>query len=75
MATVKIYLEGNETVEQAEEVLFKALTQKQELDPKESFTDPAMIDVQEVLIKAQGEIYQRMLNRIFDVLDEEFQEG
>ena len=75
MAEVRILLAKGENPDQAEDLLYKALTHKRELDPQESFDDPAMIDVQDVLIKSHGERYQRMLLEIFDVLDEEFQDG
>lgn len=71
MSTVKIILAENETIEAAEENLFKALSSKRSHDPQESWNDPAMLDVQHAMEKAHADMYTSMIADVIDALEEE----
>ena len=65
---VKIYLEGNEIPEQADELLQKALNHGKE--HIEDFPDPAARDLAVTFERSYDEMYQEMLREIFSYLDE-----
>ena len=74
---VKIYAEGDETPEQAEEALFKALSAQRNGDAhlNESFDDPAMVDLSRRLAEEHKKIYQDLVQEINDAIDEEYNDG
>lgn len=74
---VKIFLEGNETIQDAEEALSKALEFHKlgEVHVNESFEDPAMEDVENRLEVLFNKMYQEMLQEVSEALDEEYQNG
>lgn len=73
MAEVKILLQKGESIDDAEDLLFKALTKK--LNPEESFNDPAMIDLSEHVMRIHKQMYVDMIREISDALDAEFSDG
>jgi hypothetical protein len=74
MAKVKIFLEPGETQQDAEDSLFKAMQHHNtgEVHSSHSFQDPAMVAVSQKMEKIHSEIYQDMLNEIFQELDKEY---
>lgn len=74
MAKVKIFLEENETVQDAEDSLFKALNHHNSGDVHAShtFQDPAMVAVADRMEDIHKKIYQDMMTEIFEVLDKEY---
>jgi hypothetical protein len=73
MATIKIFLEDNETEHDVKEMLRKAL----DTDPKEhddNFAQPAAKDVYEKMLSEHENMWERMLREISAVLDEEVAE-
>jgi len=76
MARVKIILDKNETMHEAEETLFKALNMQRTGDVhKGDFVDPAMTDVALRMKGAHEIMYKEMLEEIEAVLDEEYTDG
>lgn len=74
MADVKIKLEKNETPEEVEELLFKALSHHRTGGQhKEGFTDPAMANLHEKFLKAHRDMYVELLKDVLNALDEEYQ--
>lgn len=71
---VKIILDKNETVEEAEELLFKALDLHRtgEVHTRESFDDPAMVDIEDRVLKSYSDMHKDMLEEISEALDEEY---
>ena len=70
---VKITLEKGETIEQAEEKLYKALDSHRNGDlHTEDFTDPAMKDLIDKMLRMHDQTYQELLQEIFDELDKEY---
>lgn len=69
---VKIFLEGNETREEAKELLFKALSAQEENEiHNDTFADPVM-EAAAIELKAQySESLRTMINEIVDLLDVE----
>ncbi len=74
MAKVKIFLDKDETMQEAEESLFKALNHHSSGDvhEEESFADPAMTDLFNKLQQLHKTIYAEMLMDINDVLDQDY---
>lgn len=73
MSKVRILLQGGESIEAAKEELFKALEAQR--TPKESFSDPAMIDASQQAIAIYDEEYALMLEEINTALDAEYGEN
>lgn len=73
MSKVKIFLEEDETLEQAEADLFKAIGYHVNGDAHESedFADPAMRDTAQRMEEAHRNTYARMLEEIFEALDKD----
>lgn len=72
MAVVKILLEDNETPEEAEEMLLKALTHHSAGgEHKEDFTQPAARDVVHTLLNEHSKMWNNILKEIFEVIDED----
>tara|TARA_R110000868_G_C10973188_1_gene771551 strand:+ start:86845 stop:87078 length:234 start_codon:yes stop_codon:yes gene_type:complete len=71
---VKIELKKGETKEEAEELLFKALDLHRtgEIHTRESFEDPAMLDISQRVAKVQEDIHAEMMAEIFEALDGEY---
>jgi len=71
---VKIKLEGKETVLEAEELLFKALSLHRSGDVhlNESFDDPVMVDISNKMEKIHEDIYQEMMDEVIEALDEDY---
>ena len=73
MTKIKILLDKNETPEEAEEILYKALNAQRNGDiHTEDFSDPAMVDVVSVMEKFHKYIYVDMMREIQEVLDREY---
>lgn len=76
MAQVKIILGKNETMQEAEETLYKALDMHRNGDAhKEDFSDPAMRDVVQRMQSAHDKMYKEMMQEIEEVLDQEYTDG
>lgn len=73
MANVKIELQEGETIEQAEEVLFKALRSQRDgsIHQDGKFHDPAIEELSIKLIKLHEAEYNLMLQEIFKELEDE----
>lgn len=73
MPNVKIELKKNETPEQAEELLFKALESQRngEIHGGEEFSDPAMSHLLDRMELMHKEMYEEALREIIQVLEEE----
>lgn len=73
---VKIIPGNNETIEQAEENLYKALNAQRtgELHT-EKFLDPAMVDLVERMQTAHENMYAEMMQEIMDELDKEYNDN
>lgn len=74
MANVKIFLNKGETLEEAEDLLFKSLNlhNSGEVHDEQTFDDPAMDHVCIRLQQEHKRIYQDLLNEIFMVLDQDY---
>ena len=76
MAHVKIILNKNETMHEAEETLFKALNMHRTGDQlTDDLQDPAMNDVVQRMETAHDKIYKEMMEEIEAVLDQEYTDG
>jgi hypothetical protein len=77
MADIKIILKKDETIEQVDNLLFKALDLHASGDVhlEESFDDPAMISTFDQLEKTQKQIYMEMLEEIFMEIDKQYTES
>lgn len=77
MAKIKIIADENETIEEAEKLLEKAMEFHSSGDAHddESFDDPAMTDVLNDMENTHKRIYLEMMQEIFQVLDEEYTDG
>lgn len=77
MAKIKVELEPGEDILSADEALFKALDHHRSGDAhlRESFDDPAMVDLSKRLFQAHEDIYEDMINEINEALDEDYQDG
>jgi len=73
MTKVKIIAGKGESVEEAEEKLYKAMNSHRtgELHT-EDFQDPAMKDLVQRMINKHGDMYKDMLDEIFNELDKEY---
>lgn len=74
MAKVNIILEKHETIEEAQEMLKKAL-ELQETHSEEAFDDPAMVDVENYLMREHAKIYAEMIAEINETLGEDYLDG
>ncbi len=74
MAEIKIFLGKDETVEEVESDLFKALNHhvSGEVHTEDKFSDPAIQDTAETMQEIHKKIYQDMLTEIFTELDKEY---
>ena len=74
MPKVKIYLEKGETIEEAEELLRKALDlhSSGDIHVEESYDDPAMIHTQERMEEIHNKIYDEMLQEVIEAINEEY---
>lgn len=72
MPKVKIQLNKHETIEEADEALLKALLHHVNGDVhlKESFDDPAMVDISQRMADMHEKVYKEMLQEIIEALDE-----
>lgn len=77
MAKVKIELDSGETVEQAEDLLFKAVLAQTsgEAHDETNFSDPAMADLINQLEKQHANMFLEMIQEINDELDKEYSDG
>lgn len=72
MARIAIYLDKDETEEEAQEALLKALQHHAAgKEHREAFHDPAARDVFNKLINEHKKMWNKMLKDIQKVLDEE----
>ena len=73
MTKVKVIAEKGESLDEAEEKLYKALNAHRTGDlHTEDFSDPAMKDLVERMTLKHEIIYKEMMDEIFEVLDEEY---
>lgn len=73
MPVVRINLEGGETAEEAEEIIFKAFSSQRDGSMHDGkFHDSAMEHLSETLIKLHEENYEEMLREICEELDKEY---
>jgi hypothetical protein len=74
MAKVKIFLDENETLEDAEDTLRKALDLhvSGDIHDGESFSDPAMIDTAVILERLHEDMYKKMIAEILQTLDRDY---
>lgn len=76
MPSVKIELKKGETPEQAEELLFKAISSQRNGDTHaEDFSDPAMADLLNLMLTLGDQEYALMLQEINAALSEDFKNG
>lgn len=76
MTKVRIIAEGGETIDEAEEKLYKAMRSHRTGDShSEDFSDPAMRDLLIKMENEHEEMYADMMREIFEVLDEEYSNG
>lgn len=69
---VKIIKDKNQSVEEAEELLHKALdSQRTGAQHSEEFQDPVMSELFSEMRNNYGEIYDSMMDQIFAELDKE----
>lgn len=71
---VKVIAEGSETQKDLDDGLFKAVDYHASGDAhmRESFDDPAMVDLSNKLAEAHEIIYQELLQEVQDELDKEY---
>lgn len=77
MAKVKIYLEEDETVQDAEESILKAMDHHNsgEVHAHHQFQDPAMNAVAGRMEEIHKKIQQEMLQEINEALDRDYSDG
>lgn len=76
MTKVKIIAENGETIDEAEEKLYKAMNSHRTGDMHtEEFSDPAMKDLLDRMKAKHGDMYEDMMREIFEVLDEEYSDN
>jgi len=68
MPTVKVVLNPDETIEEAKELLAKALSLDNAIDHKESYADPLAEDSLSELNQTVKEIYEKMFAELGAVL-------
>jgi hypothetical protein len=69
---VKIEVQKGQTREEAEELLYKALdSHRTGAQHSQEFQDPVMRELDAELQHVYGEIYQEMLEDIFEIIDKE----
>lgn len=73
MATVKVFLEQHDTIEDVQELLFKALSQHEsgEVHSEETFHQPAARAVYDKMMSEHALMWERMLREISEVIDAE----
>lgn len=76
MADIKIILKKDETIEEVDNLLFKALDMHASGDVhlEESFDDPAMVSTFDKLSDEQKKIYLEMLEEIYMEIDKQYME-
>ena len=75
MPNVKIELQNGETPEEAEELLFKAISAQRTGDiHREEFHDPAMRDMVQRMQRIHDENFQLMLQEIGQALNEDYED-
>lgn len=77
MAKLKIELESGEDILEADEAIFKALNLHRTGDAhlRESFDDPAMVDLSQRLFKLHEDVYKDLIQEINAALDEDYTDG
>jgi hypothetical protein len=72
MAKIKIYLEDDETIEQAEDLLFKAMQHHRAgAEHKQAFHQPSARDVFNKLIKEHEKTWSEIQKEINKIIDED----
>lgn len=76
MGKVKIFVDRNETVEDVEDSLLKAMNHHASGDvhDDDDFPDPAMVDVKDRMIIAHDVMYKNLLREVFEALEEDFKQ-
>lgn len=76
MPSVKIELKKGETPEQAEDLLLKAIESQRNGDVHgEEFSDPAMSNLVDLMLKLHEKEYALMLQEINEALEQEYRNG
>lgn len=76
MPNVKIFLDKDETPEQAEDLLFKAMeAQRNGEIHQDEFSDPAMRDLLDRMQKLYKDNYEEVIQEIMKALDEEYNQN
>ena len=68
MPKVKITLDENETIEEAKDLLIKALSLENAIDHKESYADPLAEESLNTLNDEVKELYKKMFSEIGEAL-------
>lgn len=73
MARVKIFLEDDETIEEAEESLLKALSSQSNGDAhaNDVFEDPAMVEASKFMEKKFEKLWDSLLKDVEKLIDKE----
>jgi hypothetical protein len=73
MPNVKIKLKKGESIQEAEETLYKALNAQRTGDMhKEDFSDPAMADIVVRMQEEHDKLFKKILREIEEELDKEY---
>ena len=76
MAKIQIFLDKDETPEQAEDLLFKAIESQRNGElHQDEFSDPAMKNALDRMEKIYKDNYAELLQEIMQALDEEYDNG
>ena len=76
MAKIKILVGKNETIESAEDMLFKAMDMHRTGEiHKEEFHDPAMRDLSQQIEAKHREMFKDLLEEVLNVIDSEYTNG
>lgn len=71
---IKIELDKGQAPEEAEELLYKALTAKRSVDVHtEEFQDPVMEEAAQKMVNMHKQIWEESLEEILSILDEEYE--
>lgn len=72
---IKIIIPKDLDILEADEVIYKALSMQTKGDThlKESFEDPAMVDVSERLLSEHKKVYKEMISEIIEALESEYE--
>jgi len=77
MPKVKIILDKDETIEEAQELLFKSLNYSRsgEAHEGDNFYDAAMADLHNQLTETYENMFSDLINEIIEELESEYKDG